>query len=92
MSERRRLTDADIPMLYRQLVKIPVEPPCDVCPWVLYPNKYQGCDNAGCSFIITYFAVWEYQLKQGWTTLEKLNAVRGKSIKTSDSRTKEVPE
>ena len=30
MSERRRLTDADIPMLYRQLVKIPVEPLCAV--------------------------------------------------------------
>ena len=42
--------------IYAQLHKIPVEPPCDVCPWRKYPDKVQGCDNCGCGYMHLYVA------------------------------------
>ena len=48
--------------IYAQLHKIPVEPPCDKCPWRLHPDKVQGCDNCGCGYMAIYVAV-KYQQK-----------------------------
>ena len=52
--------------IYHQLSKIPVEPPCDVCPWRKYPERVQGCDNAGCSWMAIYLAVEYYQRAKGY--------------------------
>jgi len=52
--------------IYHQLHKIPVQPPCDVCPWRKYPNKVQGCDNAGCGYMAIYVAVKYYQKSMGY--------------------------
>ena len=52
--------------IYRQLHKIPVEPPCDVCPWRLYPDRVQGCDNVGCGWVAAFLAVRYYQRAKGY--------------------------
>lgn len=61
MGERRRPTNRDMPKIVKKLMKIPVEPPCDACPWRLYPDKVQGCDNCGCGYMSLYMAVKYYQ-------------------------------
>jgi len=52
--------------IYAQLHKIPVEPPCDACPWRLYPDRVQGCDNCGCGYMAIYLAVKYYQQAKGY--------------------------
>jgi len=66
MSERHRPTKAKEKLrIYAQLLKIPVEPPCDVCPWRLHPDRVQGCDNCGCGWMYLYRAVKAYQIREG---------------------------
>lgn len=62
----RRPSDKEMLEMYHLLHKIPVEPPCDLCPCRLYPDKVQGCDNCGCGFIYLYMAVKDFQKKMGW--------------------------
>ena len=67
MSERHRPTKAKEKLkIYAQLHKIPVEPPCDVCPWRLFPDRVQGCQNAGCGYMAIYMAVRYYQKAKGY--------------------------
>ena len=66
MSERHLPKKANERLkIYRQLTKTPAEPPCDVCPWRLHPDKVQGCDNAGCGYMYLYLAVKRYQKEEG---------------------------
>ena len=52
--------------IYANLHKIPVQPPCDACPWRLYPDKVQGCDNVGCGYMHLYMAEKHYQQAMGY--------------------------
>jgi len=54
-----------MPKIIDKLMKIPVEPPCDACPWRLYPDRVQGCDNCGCGYMYLYMAVKRYQREEG---------------------------
>jgi len=62
LTKRRKPNDKERFEMYGQLHKIPVEPPCDKCPWRLHPDRVQGCDNAGCGYMAIYVAV-KYQQK-----------------------------
>jgi len=66
-SERHRPDSPEEKLaIYHQLHKIPVEPPCDVCPWRKYPERVQGCGNAGCGWMLLYLAMDYYQRKNGY--------------------------
>ena len=45
--------------VYRQLNKTPPEPPCDVCPERIHPERVQGCDRCGCGPVYIYFQLRE---------------------------------
>ena len=52
--------------IYALLHKIPPQPPCDACPWRKYPDRVQGCDNAGCGYMHLYMAEKYYQRAMGY--------------------------
>ena len=64
----RNPNDKEMLAMYGLLHKIPVEPPCDLCPNRIHPDKVQGCDNAGCGFMQLYLAVRHYQKAMGYYT------------------------
>ena len=66
MTKRRHPNKKEQLTMYAHLHKIPVEPPCDSCPWRLYPDKVQGCDNCDCGFMAIYAAVNYYQRVMGY--------------------------
>jgi len=47
-------------------LEITLKPPCDVCPWRKYPDRAQGCDNAGCGYMHLYVAEEYYQRAMGY--------------------------
>ena len=66
-SERHRPDSPEEKLaMYDGLHKIPAVPPCDTCPWRKYPDRVQGCDNAGCGYVRLYFAVKYYRKALGW--------------------------
>lgn len=66
--------------LYDQLHKIPVQPPCDVCPWRKYPDEVQGCDNCGCGYMGIYVAVNYYQRAMGYWPFKGQEAEHAKML------------
>ena len=52
--------------IYDCLHTIPPTPPCDACPWRKYPDRVQGCDNAGCGYMHLYMAEDYYQRAMGY--------------------------
>jgi hypothetical protein len=69
----RNPNDKEMLAMYDLLHKVPVEPPCDLCPNRILPDKVQGCHNAGCGFMHLFVAVEDYNKKMGWVSQSPSN-------------------
>ena len=69
----RNPSDKEMLEMYGLLHKLPVEPPCDLCPNRIHPDIVQGCDNAGCGFMHLYLAVQFYNEKMGYESSNPSN-------------------